>query len=140
MYPDTDMPPIAVTADRIARLNRQLPERVWDRVAFARENGVPVGLASLTAVSPRWAVFREAVEAGVKATRAASLPSRITSVEERAPANRAREPSTMDLPAPVSPVSTFSPGPNSNSPRVRMATFSIRSVSINAPPSAAWLA
>ena len=73
MYPDTDMPPIAVTADRIARLNKQLPERVWDRVAFARENGVPVGLANLTAVSPRWAVFREAVEAGVKATRAASL-------------------------------------------------------------------
>jgi len=57
----------------MARLNRSLPEPVWERAAFARHKGLPDGLADLTAVSPHWSTFRAAVEQGIKPTRAASL-------------------------------------------------------------------
>ena len=74
MYPDTDMPPISVTAERIERLRAQLPEPTWERVARALAAGVPAGLANQIAVSPRWPVFVEAIESdNIKGTRAASL-------------------------------------------------------------------
>jgi len=73
MYPDTDMPPIRVTAGRIKRLRERLPEPVWDRVARARAADVPAGQAQLLAVSPHWPAFVQALEAGLPGGRAASL-------------------------------------------------------------------
>ncbi|MHC4960068.1 MAG: Glu-tRNA(Gln) amidotransferase subunit GatE [Planctomycetota bacterium] len=73
MYPDTDMPPIAVTADDVARLEERMPEAAWDRYSFARQSGVSECLAQQLVISPRWTAFRAAVEAGAKPSRAASL-------------------------------------------------------------------
>jgi len=73
MYPDTDTPPIAVTPERVAALRQRLPQPTWERVARARAAGVPVGLAGLVAVSPRWPVFVKALDEGVRGTLAASL-------------------------------------------------------------------
>jgi glutamyl-tRNA(Gln) amidotransferase subunit E len=41
MYPDTDLPPLAISAQRVARVRAGLPERVWEREARLRELGVP---------------------------------------------------------------------------------------------------
>jgi Glu-tRNA(Gln) amidotransferase subunit E-like FAD-binding protein len=73
MYPDTDMPPIAVTPSRIERVRERLPQPTWERIAKARAFGVPEGLAGLVAISPRWERFEEALDRGIKGTLAASL-------------------------------------------------------------------
>jgi hypothetical protein len=49
----------------------------------------------------------------------------MTSADARAPSNRPRASTRMDLPAPVSPVRRFSPSPNSISRARTTATFSI---------------
>ncbi|HRT40424.1 MAG TPA: Glu-tRNA(Gln) amidotransferase subunit GatE [Phycisphaerae bacterium] len=41
MYPDTDLPPLAISAQRVARIRAGLPERVWNREQRLRELGVP---------------------------------------------------------------------------------------------------
>jgi hypothetical protein len=50
-----------------------------------------------------------------------SLPARIISVEPRAPRRNSSESISSDLPAPVSPVRTLSPGPGSMASSSTMA-------------------
>ncbi len=52
-------------------------------------------------------------------TVARSAPARTTPDDARSPSRRERAPTTMDLPAPVSPESTLSPAPSS---RLRSST------------------
>src|SRR5262245_28685068 len=56
-------------------------------------------------------------------TERTSAPSRIASEAARAPARRASESTTSDLPAPVSPVRTFRPRASSTSPPASTARF-----------------
>jgi glutamyl-tRNA(Gln) amidotransferase subunit E len=41
MYPDTDLPPIAVTAERLERIRAGLPEPTWDRAERYARGGLP---------------------------------------------------------------------------------------------------
>ncbi len=41
MYPDTDLPPLAITQDRLERLAADLPEFIWEREARYRSLDVP---------------------------------------------------------------------------------------------------
>lgn len=41
MYPDTDLPPIAVAPERVERIRAAMPEPTWDREARYREAGLP---------------------------------------------------------------------------------------------------
>ena len=53
MYPDTDLPPIAVTEDRVERIRAGLPEFVWDRRARYVANGLPDPIAVDLCLNPR---------------------------------------------------------------------------------------
>lgn len=57
MYPDTDLPPIKITEDRVERINSQLPEYIWDREDRYRDIGVPRVLIERLALSPRAGLF-----------------------------------------------------------------------------------
>jgi Glu-tRNA(Gln) amidotransferase subunit E-like FAD-binding protein len=41
MYPDTDLPPIAVAESRLARIRHELPEPTWDRADRYARDGLP---------------------------------------------------------------------------------------------------
>ncbi len=41
MYPDTDLPPIAISSERIARIQANLPARPWERQQRYAEAGLP---------------------------------------------------------------------------------------------------
>ena len=60
MYPDTDLPPIEITADRVARTKALMPEFVWETEARFREWGNGGGMAEedvqRLCISPR-AIF-----------------------------------------------------------------------------------
>ncbi len=45
MYPDTDLPPLAITEDRIQRIKSIMAERPWDRVERYAAMGMPVEMA-----------------------------------------------------------------------------------------------
>ncbi|UCG32195.1 MAG: Glu-tRNA(Gln) amidotransferase subunit GatE [Phycisphaerales bacterium] len=45
MYPDTDLPPIAIASERRERMTQKLPERPWDRIGRYARMGVPEGMA-----------------------------------------------------------------------------------------------
>ena len=57
MYPDTDLPPLAIDAARLERIRAGLPEHVWDREARYRELGVPEDAIYPLCVSPKGALF-----------------------------------------------------------------------------------
>ncbi|MBN1884196.1 MAG: Glu-tRNA(Gln) amidotransferase subunit GatE [Candidatus Krumholzibacteriota bacterium] len=59
MYPDTDLPPIAITADRIERIRAGSPERPWDRAARYVELGLSPDLAALMGHAPERNLFDE---------------------------------------------------------------------------------
>jgi glutamyl-tRNA(Gln) amidotransferase subunit E len=61
MYPDTDLPPKRIAADRLERLRRRLPTHFWEREAWCRELGVPADLVGQLAISRHWALFETAV-------------------------------------------------------------------------------
>ncbi len=58
MYPDTDLPPKPVPAERLERIRAGLPPRIVDREIRYKEIGVPADLRSALAVSP-WAELFE---------------------------------------------------------------------------------
>ena len=68
---------------------------------------------------------RQPSPCGVKTpvTVRVSAPVRISSLVARAPASRVSESTTIDLPAPVSPVSTFNPASSSTDAWARTARF-----------------
>ncbi len=57
MYPDTDLPPLAITQDRLERIQARLPEPVWDRQARYHALGVPHDALIPLCVSPRNKLF-----------------------------------------------------------------------------------
>lgn len=62
MYPDTDLPPIAIEAERVARVRAGLPEFVWDTEARFRRGGMVPGDARCLCISPRAPLVTRALE------------------------------------------------------------------------------
>ena len=66
MYPDTDLPPMAITADRLDRIHETLPVRVWERQEWYRSLGLPEDVIEPLCVSSWAELFqRIVVELGV---------------------------------------------------------------------------
>jgi len=59
MYPDTDLPPIRITDERLERIVRSLPQRPWERQAELEELGVVRDLAQRLSIHPAYALFIE---------------------------------------------------------------------------------
>lgn len=62
MYPDTDLPPKRITAERLENIRKQLPEPIWEREAWYRELGIPTETVEELSIHPLAEVFKEAVE------------------------------------------------------------------------------
>ena len=74
MYPDTDLPPLAIEQARLERVGARLPEFVWDRAARYRELGLPPNMIRPLLNSPRAGVFDRVVsELGVEPMFAAGV-------------------------------------------------------------------
>jgi len=61
MYPDTDLPPIAITEERIERIQSNLAELPWDRQARYQKLGLDEETARKMSISKRRYAFDEAV-------------------------------------------------------------------------------
>lgn len=57
MYPDTDLPPLEISAERINNLSKNVPEKLWIREKKYRKMGVPKHLVTKIASSPRAGIF-----------------------------------------------------------------------------------
>ncbi len=57
MYPDTDLPPLAITQERLERIRARLPEPVWDRQSRYHALGVPDDVIIPLCVSARNTLF-----------------------------------------------------------------------------------
>lgn len=74
MYPDTDLPPIRVTPERLARLRARMPVQYWERVRRYHELKVPGDAIEGLAISELAPLFDEAVsELGFSVKDAAVL-------------------------------------------------------------------
>ncbi len=62
MYPDTDLPPIKVTEERLAGIREGLPVPVWTREAWYAEIGVPADVVQPLAMSPHAGLFETLVK------------------------------------------------------------------------------
>ena len=62
MYPDTDLPPIAISADHMERISSALPERPWDRKKRYTSEGVPEESARQMSISSLRDIFDRAVK------------------------------------------------------------------------------
>jgi glutamyl-tRNA(Gln) amidotransferase subunit E len=61
MYPDTDLPPKAITEERKSRIRSQMPEQIWKREKRFKTLGVPLDLIDDLAVSKFAILFDIAV-------------------------------------------------------------------------------
>jgi glutamyl-tRNA(Gln) amidotransferase subunit E len=61
MYPDTDLPPKKIGAERLAAIRAGLPPLVQTREKWYREIGVPVDVVERLSVSPSAGLFEKAV-------------------------------------------------------------------------------
>lgn len=57
MYPDTDLPPIALTDERLSRIRNSLSLRPWERFARLRDLGVNEDLAERMSRHRAWSLF-----------------------------------------------------------------------------------
>ena len=57
MYPDTDLPPLEFSTERIAKLSEETPEPIWEMQDRYRKIGVPEQLLTIIAVSPQSTLF-----------------------------------------------------------------------------------
>ncbi len=77
MYPDTDLPPIALADDRVDEIRSSLSSRPWERVARLQELGVSDDLAERLSRHRAWELFEHlweiSGEAGPSANSLASL-------------------------------------------------------------------
>jgi len=64
MYPDTDSPPIEITAERIERIRRSRPRLLADRLRDYRSQGLSEDLIWKLLLTPRQADFDALLEAG----------------------------------------------------------------------------
>ncbi len=61
MYPDTDLPPKKIGADRLAAIRAGLPPLIQTREKWYREIGVPADVVERLSVSPSAGLFEKAV-------------------------------------------------------------------------------
>jgi glutamyl-tRNA(Gln) amidotransferase subunit E len=84
MYPDTDMPPVPLSEERIERAKSRLPPAPWESRAYYRKLGLPAGIIEDLVRDKRAGLFREAVEAlSLRPTLAAVLISQTLKSLER---------------------------------------------------------
>jgi len=108
MYPETDIPPIRLSEDRLARIEHDLPERPEAlRARLEREHGLTAEIVRQVVYSDEEPLFEELTRRG----HAASLVVRLLfqdlpSVEPRAPGAPSFEPSTETLDAVLAAVET----------------------------------
>lgn len=62
MYPDTDLPPIEVSAKRIEKISRLIPEPVWEKEARYKKIGIPDDIINSLIFSNRLSIFDKMVE------------------------------------------------------------------------------
>ncbi len=62
MYPDTDLPPLEITQERLERLQKQNPPPLWERFEKYTKIGVPAHLITSIAASVRARFFEHVVE------------------------------------------------------------------------------
>ena len=62
MYPDTDSPPTPISGERLARIRKIIPERIWDREKRLAELGLPRMLVRSLAISRYINVFDDIVK------------------------------------------------------------------------------
>ncbi|MBK7257826.1 MAG: Glu-tRNA(Gln) amidotransferase subunit GatE [Ignavibacteriae bacterium] len=82
MYPDTDLPPLRITRDRLDRIRADVPEPVWERERWYHELRIPADCIEPLSISPFAPLFGRAVrDWGIDATAAAvtliQLPKRV---------------------------------------------------------------
>ncbi len=69
MYPETDVLPVQVSGDRLAKINSSLPELMSERKGrYVREYGLNEDLAELIACSERYALFERIMSLGTSPT------------------------------------------------------------------------
>jgi glutamyl-tRNA(Gln) amidotransferase subunit E len=61
MYPDTDLPPLRITSERVESIRLGMPVQYWDRVRRYHELKVPHDAIEGLAISPLAPLFEEAV-------------------------------------------------------------------------------
>jgi glutamyl-tRNA(Gln) amidotransferase subunit E len=61
MYPDTDLPPKQIEADRIKKIKSQLPEQFWKRQVWYRELSIPPDTIDELSISKYAELFKKAV-------------------------------------------------------------------------------
>ncbi len=62
MYPDTDLPPIRITPERLAKIKAGLPDLYWVREAFYQTLNMPVDVIQPLAVSKYAPLFDELIK------------------------------------------------------------------------------
>jgi glutamyl-tRNA(Gln) amidotransferase subunit E len=62
MYPDTDLPPLAIPDDRLERIRAGTLPPVWEREHWLRDVGVPAHESVPLAISRHFALFRRVVD------------------------------------------------------------------------------
>ncbi len=70
MYPDTDLPPLAIAEDHIQRIRSIMAEPPWDRAARYETLGLSRETAGLLAVAPERGLFDRLAAAGAYPPRA----------------------------------------------------------------------
>jgi glutamyl-tRNA(Gln) amidotransferase subunit E len=61
MYPDTDLPPLEISQERIARLEKNIPETIWERKEKYQRMGIPEHMQTEIASSPKAILFESIV-------------------------------------------------------------------------------
>ena len=62
MYPDTDLPPLAIGRKRVEQIQAQLPMYVWDREAKYRQLGIPADTVVPLTLSRHTVLFDRLIE------------------------------------------------------------------------------
>jgi len=73
MYPDTDLPPVAIADERVERIGAALPEAPWLREARLRERGAAEQQAWAAVISPYFGLLAEIADAGVEPARVSTM-------------------------------------------------------------------
>jgi glutamyl-tRNA(Gln) amidotransferase subunit E len=61
MYPDTDLPPMNITQERLDKIRTWLPEQVWKRQEWYRKLGIPEDIVEELSISVYADLFKKAV-------------------------------------------------------------------------------
>jgi glutamyl-tRNA(Gln) amidotransferase subunit E len=83
MYPDTDLPPIDITDERINRIQAQLPEPPWDREKRYRADGLSEQIAYRMSISKRADLFDRLSKTADKKVLAAAIVQHIPALTRK---------------------------------------------------------